>query len=205
MSEKQQDLKNDKGPSKEQLRRSCENAQLQVKELMKKVGDADMKIKQHGKAVTNKNKEIAMLLRANKDLTLENTDLKRLSTDSETLSEKLKLQIENSELVAVNAELTKVLAKVSKERDEYAKNIDCALESDNEPKITISQYEELIARLQAVEFENKGLQAVVRRHYTKEQSDISSECSSMPLYSGENLKSADPNAKLGIMLDQSDD
>ena len=205
MSEKQHDSKRDEGPSKEDLRQSCEQAQSQVKELMKKVGDADMKIKQHGKAVTNKNKEIAVLKRANEELATEITNLKRVSNDSETLSEKLKLQVENSDLIAANAELTKVLAKVSKERDEYAKNHINLYDTDSQPKITIAQYEELVARLEAIEIENKGLQAVVRRHYTNEQSDTSSECSSMPLYSGDNLTHVDPNAKLGVMLDKSDD
>ena len=150
-------------------------SQSQVREMKKKIGSLEQTVG---------------------ELTNKITELKH--THAEVLSEKTQLEQENNELAALNAELTKILAKVTKERDGKSTN-------HHETTITSVQYEDLLTRLATLEVENRGLQAVVRRHYTKQRSEQSSECSSMPLYNGQNSKRADPNSKLGIKVGQDDD
>ena len=73
-----------------------------------------------------------------------------------------------------------------------------------------------MSRLEGVEVQNQGLQALIRRQYVKSAKDeetrlnrlseitTRSDCSSMQFYTGENAAKSDPSAKHGVLIENDD-
>ena len=195
------------------LQQQSVNKLVQVAEdtLVCEGGADSVKIKQQAKIIKNQDKEISSLKKTNEKLEKELADLKARTPTKISVSNSIKakmseLKAENSELKALNTELSEKLSKLSTNEQPRLRN-------HSESTITNAQYEEIMSRLEGVEVQNQGLQALIRRQYVKSVKDeetrsnrlskitTSSDCSSMQFYTGENEAKSNPNAKLGVQIE----